>query len=229
MHYIARVFRPVLCQWPERMTLLWSTSPGMRKPLKSMTMRKMTSHGGCISFNINFGLVRAVVVCTMLENISSFGILVWDFWNKEFDGNLLFRASFCWFSFRHCWSSVWFTHCRDISKHYGLRNSESGFYGPSSNATLKKVILTIIALTEITSNFETSDFNVMFSSFNGTWLRHLCHCPKCKQANSGQWLYNPADLSPTYTMRSVSLQGEFTDHIGQICTVEHYPWDWASG
>ena len=37
-----------------------------------MTMRTMTSHGGHISFNINFGLVRAVVGCTMLENISSF-------------------------------------------------------------------------------------------------------------------------------------------------------------
>ncbi|KAI0210552.1 Trimethyllysine dioxygenase [Lamellibrachia satsuma] len=44
--------------------------------------------------------------------------------------------------------------------------------------------------------------------FNGTWLRHRCHCPKCKQVNSGQWLFNPATLSPAYTIQSTKLQDE---------------------
>lgn len=44
--------------------------------------------------------------------------------------------------------------------------------------------------------------------FNGTWLRHQCHCPKCRQSSSGQWLFNPANLLPTYTIRSAKLQDE---------------------
>lgn len=44
--------------------------------------------------------------------------------------------------------------------------------------------------------------------FHGVWLKHFCHCPKCRDPHSEQWQQPPESIRGSYTLSGVQVDGE---------------------
>ena len=43
--------------------------------------------------------------------------------------------------------------------------------------------------------------------FHGVWLKHYCHCPKCRDVHSKQWQQPPQSIRGSYTLSDVKVEG----------------------
>ncbi|XP_067682429.1 probable gamma-butyrobetaine dioxygenase [Haliotis asinina] len=60
------------------------------------------------------------------------------------------------------------------------------------------------------------------SRFHGMWLRHNCHCPDCKQVDSGQKTLDIVNIPPDISIESVAISGADVElrwscgHVGRV-------------